>query len=531
MHAAHVAATIPCLKFTLGAIGCAIAIVLLQTHPLSGTRADDGRQVLATARATSTGLSNIAALSELRQWDQLVTDWTESGQLHRSRVENDPFVAGIVHERYVQRHRGVPVFGGDVVREINRFGQTESLFGTLYPGIDLEVAPGIASDRARELLAAAGSGAFGPSDEFGLVILPSRDGYHLTWTARVVSDSDGLIRRLFLDASNGSLLFSYDDTWTEMPTNTTYDMRGHPRRTIQALSSSLPLAQSDVAADNDNRWENSGAVDAHAYTGFTYDYYRKRFGRQGLDNGNLQVRSLVNPAQPTNADIQGGQFPLFFNNAAYFGSGFIVYGAGSASPGGTVSVRNFAGAIDVVAHELTHGVTQYSSNLIYRNESGALNEAFSDIMGAAIEFSKLPIGSGPGRSDWLIGEDLLLSGVPLRSLAAPSTRNHPDHYSIRFLGSIDNGGVHINSSIANHAFYLAVVGGTHRLSGLTVTGVGFNNLEQIERIFYRAFTQLPANATFAVARAATVQAARDLYGIGSAPERAVLEAWSAVGVQ
>jgi thermolysin len=95
----------------------------------------------------------------------------------------------------------------------------------------------------------------------------------------------------------------------------------------------------------------------------------------------------------------------------------------------------------------------------------------------------------------------------------------------------DNGGVHINSGIANHAFYLAIEGGTNRTSGLAVQGVGAANREQIERVFYRAFTQmLPTNATFALARAATIQAARDLFGTNSNPERAVTQAWTAVGV-
>jgi len=119
----------------------------------------------------------------------------------------------------------------------------------------------------------------------------------------------------------------------------------------------------------------------------------------------------------------------------------------------------------------------------------------------------------------------------IRSMENPSVFGDPDHYSRRFLGTADNGGVHINSGIANQAFYLAIEGGTNRTSGLAVQGVGAGNRDQIEKVFYRAFTQLmPANSTFAVARAATIQAARDLYGAGSNPERAVTAAWTAVGV-
>jgi Zn-dependent metalloprotease len=119
----------------------------------------------------------------------------------------------------------------------------------------------------------------------------------------------------------------------------------------------------------------------------------------------------------------------------------------------------------------------------------------------------------------------------IRSMENPNAFGDPDHYSRRFLGTADNGGVHINSGIANQAFYLAIEGGTNRTSGLAVQGVGAGSRDQIEKVFYRAFTQLmPANSTFAVARAATIQAARDLYGPGSNPERAVTAAWTAVGV-
>jgi thermolysin len=116
-------------------------------------------------------------------------------------------------------------------------------------------------------------------------------------------------------------------------------------------------------------------------------------------------------------------------------------------------------------------------------------------------------------------------------MANPQAYGHPDHYSKRYLGTEDNGGVHRNSGIANNAFYLAIESGTNRTSGLSVQGVGAANREKIEKAFFRGFTQLlPANATFAMARAATLQAARDLYGSGSDVERAIEQAWTAVGV-
>ena len=116
-------------------------------------------------------------------------------------------------------------------------------------------------------------------------------------------------------------------------------------------------------------------------------------------------------------------------------------------------------------------------------------------------------------------------------MSDPGVFGDPDHYSKRYVGTDDGGGVHTNSGIPNHAFYLAIEGGTNRTSGLSVQGVGAANREQVEKLFYRAFTQLlPSNASFSLARAATIQSARDLYGSGSSAERAVTQAWTAVGV-
>jgi thermolysin len=227
----------------------------------------------------------------------------------------------------------------------------------------------------------------------------------------------------------------------------------------------------------------------------------------------------------------------FFLNAFYAGNGVMCYGVGlpagffTSSPLGDQTWDFVSGALDIVAHELTHGVTEFSSNLIYMNESGALDEAFSDMMATGAEFFFQPAGSGQMQADYSIGEDVIRPGG-LRSLANPRLFGDPDHYSRRFRGPEDNGGVHTNSLIASHAYYLAIEGGTNHTSGLSVQGVGAANREQIEKIFYRGFTQLlPSAATFSVARAATLQAARDLYGAGSAAERAVAQAWTAVGVE
>ena len=171
-------------------------------------------------------------------------------------------------------------------------------------------------------------------------------------------------------------------------------------------------------------------------------------------------------------------------------------------------VNYLAGALDVVAHELTHGVTDYSSKLIYQGESGALNESFSDVMATAVEFY-----FQPDRADYLAGEDVFTPGG-IRSLQNPTAYGDPDHYSIRYTGSGTTAAcTPTRGSRTTPTTSRSRAGGT--AWGPRSQGVGAANREQIERVFYRAFTAfLAPSATFSQARAATIQAARELYGGG-----------------
>jgi len=219
----------------------------------------------------------------------------------------------------------------------------------------------------------------------------------------------------------------------------------------------------------------------------------------------------------------------------------MVFGEGAPRGflGPDVEVKPFSAAFDVVAHELTHGVTANSAGLngFPLSEAGALNEGFSDIFGLSTTFFYQPVGSGTLQASYLLGKDLtvpsgaflaLLGGTLTRSISNPASTSDPDHYTRRVIG----GDPHYNSTILGHAFYLAIEGGTNRTSGLAVQGVGAGNREQIEKAFFRALTVLlPSSATFALTRVATIQAARDLYGTGGAVERAITQAWDAVGVQ
>lgn len=522
-------------------------------QPVYSQNADGARGRL-TIRAEST--------NERRAWTSRVDSMLRNGELRIRQTREDPMVPGRTHERSDQYYRGIRVFGADVARQL-RGGATESIFGTIYEGIDVDPNPSIDEDRARELLGAGLGVSIDAGTPAELVVLPlDAGGYALTWRLRVVTRRD--TRQYFVNARTGATVLDYSDRKTQTavgralgvlgdtkkisvransgqfqarddlrpPDIETYDMKGDPARTDNFLIGRVNLSATDLGSDSDNDWTDGAIGDAHIYAGYTYDYYFKRFGRKGLNNADIRMQNLVHPVRRSDIDVYGDQYPDFFVNAFYNGDGVMVYGEG-LPPNFTLGGQTWdflAGALDVVAHELTHGVTDYSSGLIYRNESGALNESFSDIMGTSIEFFFQPPGNGPLQADYLCGEDVVRPGG-LRSMSDPGTFGDPDHYSKRFLGSGDNGGVHINSGISNQAYYLAIEGGTNRTSGLSVQGVGGANREQIEKVFYRAFTQLlPANSTFSVARAATIQAARDLYGNNSAAERAVTQAWTAVGV-
>ncbi|MGE3513475.1 MAG: M4 family metallopeptidase, partial [Vicinamibacterales bacterium] len=475
---------------------------------------------------------------ELRVWDATVDRMDRDGTLRLRERRDDPLLDGRTHERFDQYHMGVRVLGGDVSRQLAD-NLTTSIFGAMYEGIDIDdVTPVLSASDARTAIANAASAELPDSYEPELIILP-RDagGFALAYTGRAFGP-DGL-SRYFIDARTGAVLLTLNDLKTQSavgtgrgvlndtkkvstsrvsggyrtedtrrpPTLITFDMKGNLNRTLSFLNGVTPLNVADIATDSDNSWSDPAIVDAHAYSGYVYDYLYKRFGRRGLDGSNLRVLALVHPVDRNAALSQPNQvIGFFYTNAFYAGNGVMVFGEG-LPPNVTDSQRRswnyLAGALDVFAHELGHGVTDFSSQLIYRNESGALNEAFSDVIGVGAEFYHQQAGSGSLRADYVIGEDVITPGG-LRSLADPAAFGDPDHYSTRYVGPLDNGGVHINATIVGHAFYLAIEGGVNRTSGLSVTGIGGANREQMERIFYRAFTQMmPSDATFAVARQVT----------------------------
>ncbi len=365
---------------------------------------------------------------------------------------------------------------------------------------------------------------------------------------------------------------------------------------------------SDVAHDTDNDWRDPAVVDAHAHLGFTYDHLAARHGWGGIDGRDGRILGMVN--------IGRDYANAFFAPPPFGPEGAGVVGFGQWEHGTPIV------SADIIGHEAMHGVTHFSVSqrtgekyglldtlwgvlgpsdftvdgrtfhcgdrwtftrgrfaerifqlvceegrfLLLANEGGAVNEAFSDIIGTAVEFSLHEPGIGPLRADYLVGED---TGRTARSLARPqsltlghSALRYPDAYSglVRFavgvfeddrppyfffsdIGSVDGGhtmvslpsfdysGVHWNSTILSHAFHLAIEGGRNATTGRTVAGVGGGNRADVERAFFRALTDLlPASTNLTLTATVIRQSAIDLFGHASPTHTAIDQALHAVGL-
>jgi bacillolysin len=284
--------------------------------------------------------------------------------------------------------------------------------------------------------------------------------------------------------------------------------------------------------DADNNWtatefnntnKDNGALDAHWGAEMTYDYWSAVHGRNSYDNAGAKIKSYVH------YNLIAAGYPD--NNNAFWNGSVMTYGDGSGTGGFDVLT-----AMDVAGHEIGHAVCTYTANLAYQKESGAMNEAFSDIWGACIEYR-----AAPTKSTWLIGEDIeRRSGhLSLRSMSNPKTEGQPDTYggtnwyniNCTPSSSNDQCGVHRNSGVLNHWFYILSVGksGTNDIgSSYNVTGI---TIDKAAKIAYRLESvYLSANSTYANARTYGIQAATDLYGAGSAEVIATTNAFYAVGV-
>jgi aureolysin len=371
-----------------------------------------------------------------------------------------------------------------------------------------------------------------------LQLTESGDTYRYVYQVKVLLD-DMMRWSFILDAGSGDVLDARKDIRTQLVSASGIDALGQQRsftawqegEAFYLVDPSTPTADSSydplnsinnsgdqVVADarnaddfdtlyfsnSSNRtsgWDPVG-ISVFANTRQTYDYYLDAHGRDSIDGKGMNLFSIVH-------------FKRELNNAFWNGV-YMVYGDGDGS-----NFSQLGACLDVVAHELTHGVIETTAGLVYRNQSGALNESFADIMAAMID-----------REDWLLGEDCVLTSPRyLRSMSEPESGLEPqpghmnDYQHLPDTQAGDWGGVHVNSGIPNRAAYLVAEGLSEEGRGVSI------GREKTEQIFYRALsTYLTSTSEFIDARAATLQAAEDLYGAGSQEQLSVRGAWEVVGV-
>lgn len=263
--------------------------------------------------------------------------------------------------------------------------------------------------------------------------------------------------------------------------------------------------------DTDNYWNNvnsdidEAATDAHWGAEMTYDYFHQKHNRNSIDGNGFTLRSYVH-------------YDANYSNAFWDGQR-MTYGDGNGGSTGPFT------ALDIAGHEITHGLTSFTADLIYSYESGALNESFSDIFGAAIEFF-----AKPASANWLLGENI---GITIRSISNPNSKNDPDTYQGQYWysGSGDNGGVHTNSGVQNFWFYLLTAGGTGTNDNNQVYTVPALGIDKAAKIAFRNLTvYLYPSAQYADARYYAIKSAIDLYGACTPEVMATTNAWYAVGV-
>lgn len=285
---------------------------------------------------------------------------------------------------------------------------------------------------------------------------------------------------------------------------------GVKRRAVFDAGGRTRLPGRLVRAEGDPKTGDHSVDEAFDGAGLTYDFYLQIYQRNSIDDRGMRLDSTVHYGKD-------------YDNAFWDGRQ-MVYGDGDGD-----LFQRFTGSLDVVGHELTHGVTSAEADLDYEGEPGALNEHFSDVFGSLLE--QWHRNQKAEEADWIIGSALFtpkVKGVGLRSMKAPGTAYddpvlgkdpQPARMKDFYRGTEDNGGVHINSGIPNHAFYLAAV------------AIGGDAWTRAGRIWYVALRdRLRPTSDFAAAAAACSAVAGDLFGLGSREKAAVDGAWKAVGV-
>ncbi|GGJ12938.1 M4 family metallopeptidase [Streptomyces brasiliensis] len=535
----------------LATAGIAATTATLLAAALSPAAHADARPSRATA------IEN-AASALLAQAADLGLTPTQDTSVRDVIVDKD----GVQHVRYDRTYRQLPVLGGDFVVHLAPDGSYRSANRATRNRISLSsVTPAVSAPKAADLAANAlravnlGETLKKLSAKPQLVVDALHGTPKLAWrTNAVAQDSLGnpVARTVLTDARTGAQIDAWDSIETAtgdgkslyggtVPLETTlsgstYQLKDATRGNTYTgdaanktdlciLSICFSRAPSTVFTDADNHWGTgtasdraSAAVDAQYGTNETWDYYKNVHGRTGIAGDGKGSYNRVH-------------YGNNYNNAFWDDNCFcMTYGDGDGTTFGPLV------ALDVAGHEMSHGVTSSTAGLTYSGESGGLNEATSDVLGTLVEwYANNP--SDPG--DYLIGEKIVRSGfgaAALRFMDKPSKDGSSADYWSSSVGNLD---VHYSSGVANHFAYLLAEGSgpktingvsydspTH--NGATVTGIG---RDKLGKIWYRALTVYMTSSTnYAGARTATLNAAKDLYGNGSAEYNAVAAAWTAVNV-
>ena len=475
-----------------------------------------------------------AFFNDTKSITKLTDPWEE---LKILKVTTDEF--GIVHIKAQQVFHGIEIYGAESFLHI---ASDRDIFTGRVISVrpQFSIIPQIGSENAiavvrsdvgtrtslKKLSSSEKSFLGYDSPEAQLIIYEGKLAYKISIRPNFIEEW-----KYFIDAENGGILFSYNNTYSDGPaTANAIDLNGISRTvntylenstyllidaseqmynsatgegiimTLDAKNTSAVKLDYDYITSVNNTWNIPAGISAHFNAKKTYEYLQSTFNRNSLNNQGGNIISFINVTEEDGSSMENA----FWNGKAVF------YGNGGSA------FKPLAGALDVAAHELGHGVISNTANLEYNDQSGAINESYADIFGSMVD-----------REDWYIGEDVTRTSFSpsgrLRDMSDPHNRGtlndpywQPASVSEMYLGSQDNGGVHINSGIVNHAYYLFA----------TAT-----SKEKAEQVFYKALTNyLTSKSQFIDLRIAIVQSATDMYGEASNEVTAVKNAFDAVGI-
>ncbi len=518
--------------------------------------------MLVTMLAASSSLSSMAmAESQDHPATQRALGLLKSGNGAAKVADSDQFLArdvvidadGSEHVRFDRKHKGLRVIGGDIVVHANAKGQSKGYSHTLSKTVQIETVPALTESTAIALAEQRFAGVRSAIPTTADIVVYAQSEARLAYEVLVQGEArDGTPSEMhfIVDAMDGKMIDQWDAVATTAAIGSAKSLfngtvsvntdsqttGGYAMRDLTRGNSSInnmnkrTTGSGSLMLDADNVWGNFATSDVATVAGDvaygtakTWDYFKSVHGRNGIGNDGLGSLSKIH--------VGRNYVNAYWNDSCKC----MSYGDGD----GTTYYPLVA--IDVIGHEMAHGVMNATAKLVYSGESGGLNEASSDIFGMLIKFyANNP--NAPG--NYLNGEKLLISNTGVsnptkafRYMFKPSLDGKSADCYSSSVGSLD---VHLSSGVANHFAYLlaegAVVPSGFNLTPAQLVCNGNTALTAIGRdalgkIWYRALTVYMTSGTnYAGARVATLNAASDLYGANSVQRNAVASAWSAVGV-